>query len=76
MSYAKSYIDDTTLDSTVNRIYYAMFDAVNALLVTKGLYSSKHSALHCGMRNGLVKCGKFTKTVPLLLQLLLIAAIN
>ena len=39
LSYAKSYVDDTTLDSTVNRIYYAMFYAVNALLVTKGLYS-------------------------------------
>jgi len=25
LSYAKSYVDDTTLDSTVNRIYYAMF---------------------------------------------------
>jgi len=25
LSYAKSSIDDTTLDSTVNRIYYAMF---------------------------------------------------
>ena len=42
LSYAKSYIDDTSLDSTVNRIYYAMFYAVNALLITKGLYSSKH----------------------------------
>ncbi len=45
LSYAKSNINDTTLDSTVNRIYYAMFYAVNALLITKELYSSKHSGV-------------------------------
>jgi len=45
LSYTKSNINDATLDSTVNRIYYAIFYAVNALLITKELYSSKHSGV-------------------------------
>jgi uncharacterized protein (UPF0332 family) len=42
---AKKYFGDATLESTVNRIYYAMFYAVNALLITKGLASAKHSGV-------------------------------
>lgn len=42
LSDAKKYIKDATLESTVNRIYYAMYYAVNALLIIKGLSSSKH----------------------------------
>ncbi|MBU4502999.1 MAG: HEPN domain-containing protein [Nanoarchaeota archaeon] len=42
---AKKYFSDATLESTVNRIYYAMFYAVNALLITKGLASAKHSGV-------------------------------
>ena len=42
---AKKYIEDATSESTVNRIYYAMFYAVNALLITRGLASSKHSGI-------------------------------
>ncbi|MCD6232550.1 HEPN domain-containing protein [Candidatus Aerophobetes bacterium] len=45
LSDAKKYINNATLESTVNRIYYAMFYAVNALLITKGLASSKHSGV-------------------------------
>jgi len=37
LSDAQKYINDATLESTVNRIYYAMLYAVNALLITKGL---------------------------------------
>lgn len=33
------------LFSSVNRIYYAMYYAVNALLLSKGLSSSKHSGV-------------------------------
>ena len=43
LSDAKKYINNATLESTVNRIYYAMFYAVNALLITRRLSSSKHS---------------------------------
>jgi len=45
LSDAKKYINNATLESTVNRIYYAMFYAVNALLITKGLASSRHSGV-------------------------------
>ncbi|MFO7929437.1 MAG: HEPN domain-containing protein [Candidatus Humimicrobiaceae bacterium] len=34
-----------SLRSTVNRIYYAMFYAVNGLLLSKNLSSSKHSGV-------------------------------
>jgi len=61
LSYAKSYIDDTTLDSTVNRIYYAMFYAVNALLITKGLYSSKHSGVRAIFNREIVNKGLIEK---------------
>jgi len=45
LSDAKKYIDGATMESTVNRIYYAMFYGVNALLIIKGLSSSKHSGV-------------------------------
>ena len=61
LSYAKSYVDDTTLDSTVNRIYYAMFYAVNALLITKGLYSSKHSGVRAIFNREIVNKGLIEK---------------
>ena len=61
LSYAKSYIDDATLDSTVNRIYYAMFYAVNALLITKGLYSSKHSGVRAIFNREIVNKGLIEK---------------
>jgi len=40
---AKILFANGKLFSTVNRIYYAMFYAVNGLLLTKGLSSAKHS---------------------------------
>lgn len=55
--YAKRYIDDATLDSTVNRIYYAVFYAVNALLITKGLHSSKHSGVRAIFNKEIVNKG-------------------
>jgi len=39
---AQKYFKNATLSSTVNRIYYAMFYAVNGLLIAKGLSSSKN----------------------------------
>jgi len=45
LSDGRMYINDATLESTVNRIYYAMFYAVNALLITKELSSAKHSGV-------------------------------
>jgi len=42
---AQKYFKNATLSSTVNRIYYAMFYAVNGLLIAKGLSSSKYSGV-------------------------------
>lgn len=58
---AKKYIGGATLDSTVNRIYYAMFYAVNALLITKGLSSSKHTGILSLFNREFVKKGLIEK---------------
>jgi uncharacterized protein (UPF0332 family) len=43
--------------SAVNRAYYAIFYAANALLATKGLSRSKHSAVVATFRQHFVKPG-------------------
>lgn len=42
---AKQLFERGSLHATVNRIYYAMFYSVNALLLTKNLSSAKHSGV-------------------------------
>lgn len=42
---AKQLYESGSLHATVNRIYYAMFYSVNALLLTKNLSSAKHSGV-------------------------------
>jgi uncharacterized protein (UPF0332 family) len=66
LSDAKKYIEEATPESTVNRIYYAMFYVVNALLIANGLSSTKHSGVRAifnkeFVNEGLVKkeLGKF-----------------
>jgi uncharacterized protein (UPF0332 family) len=44
-------------DSAVNRAYYAIFYAANALLVTEGLGRSKHSGVIAAFRQHFVKPG-------------------
>jgi len=44
-------------DSAVNRAYYAIFYAANALLVTEGLSCSKHSGVIAAFRERFVKPG-------------------
>jgi uncharacterized protein (UPF0332 family) len=43
--------------SAINRAYYAIFYAANALLATKGLSRSKHSAVIAAFRQHFVKLG-------------------
>ena len=45
LSDAEKYMEEVSLNSVVNRIYYAMFYVVSALLISKGLSSSKHSGV-------------------------------
>ena len=43
--------------AAVNRAYYAIFYAANALLATKGLQRSKHSGVIAAFRQHFVKTG-------------------
>lgn len=63
---ARVMFEKASLTSTVNRIYYAMFYAVNGLLISNNFSSSKHSGIRSlfnkeFVNKGLVdkKLGKF-----------------
>lgn len=50
-------LSDEDFSAAVNRAYYAMFYAANALLATKGLERSKHSGVIAAFRQHFVKTG-------------------
>ncbi|MCL5770674.1 MAG: HEPN domain-containing protein [Actinobacteria bacterium] len=54
---AEIMIDNNKLFAAVNRIYYAIFYEVLALLLTKGLSSSKHSGIRSMFNKEFVKSG-------------------
>lgn len=54
---AKIMFENVKLFATVNRIYYAIFYEAVALLLTKGLYSSKHSGIRSLFNREFVKTG-------------------
>lgn len=54
---AKTYWNSTSLYSTVNRLYYALFYAVSALLICRGFSSSKHSGVRSIFNKEFVKTG-------------------
>jgi uncharacterized protein (UPF0332 family) len=54
---AGTLLDGGSLISAVNRMYYALFYAVVALLKTKGLSSSKHSGVRAMFNQHFVKTG-------------------
>ena len=54
---AKTLFDAGHVNSYVNRLYYACFYAVSALLLTKNLSTSKHGYLRSLMHRELVKTG-------------------
>ncbi len=47
----------------VNRLYYACFYAVSALLLTKGLSSAKHSGIRSFFHQNFVKTGRLDKSL-------------
>lgn len=61
LSDAKKYFQGATMESTVNRIYYALFYAVNALLIIKGLSSSKHAGVRALFNREFVNKGLIEK---------------
>jgi uncharacterized protein (UPF0332 family) len=54
---AKLLVDGGHGNACVNRLYYACFYAVSALLLIKGLTSSKHSGIRSLFHQNLVKPG-------------------
>ncbi len=54
---AQKYFADATAESTINRIYYAMFYAVNALLLTKELAAAKHSGVRALFNREFINTG-------------------
>jgi uncharacterized protein (UPF0332 family) len=57
---AKILLDADQRISAVNRLYYACFYAVTALLETRGLASSKHSGVLSLFNKNFVKAGSIT----------------
>lgn len=54
---AQKFIGEASLESIVNRTYYAMFYAVSSLLIIKELYSSKHSGIRSLFNREIVNKG-------------------
>ena len=54
---ARLMLDNDFYSSAINRAYYAIFYAANALLITKGLSSSKHTGVMSAFRQHFVKPG-------------------
>lgn len=58
---AKLLLENKKLYSAVNRIYYALFYQVSALLLMKGLTFAKHSGVLAAFNKEFVKKGKIDK---------------
>jgi uncharacterized protein (UPF0332 family) len=56
---ARLLLNQERLPAAANRIYYAMFYAAAALLITKGLSSTRHSGVIGLFRREFVKTGLF-----------------
>ncbi|MFH1761269.1 MAG: HEPN domain-containing protein [bacterium] len=61
LSDVNKFFPEATLESTVNRIYYAMFYAVNALLVISEFASSKHSGVRAIFNREFIHTGIIEK---------------
>ncbi len=57
---AKSLLRDGFPDFSISRAYYAMFSAAEALLLSKNMSFSKHSAVISAFGKEFVKTGKFS----------------
>jgi uncharacterized protein (UPF0332 family) len=55
---AQHNLDNGYNHTAVNRAYYAVFNAANALLATQGITRSKHSGVIAAFRQYFVKLGK------------------
>ena len=60
---AKLLFDRGHTNTYVNRLYYACFYAVSALLLTKGFSSAKHSGIRSFFHQNFVKTGRLDKSL-------------
>jgi len=60
---AKLLFDRGHINTYVNRLYYACFYAVSALLLTRGLSSAKHSGIRSFFHQNFVKTGRLDKSL-------------
>jgi uncharacterized protein (UPF0332 family) len=58
---AKVLAENGFWNSAVNRLYYAVFYAVNALLVQNGIHASSHSGTRSQFSLNYIKTGKLDK---------------
>lgn len=58
---ARASLERSLLNDAVNRLYYACFYAVSALLISRGLSSSKHSGVRSLFERHFVKDGPLPK---------------
>lgn len=65
---ARVLADNGFWNSAVNRLYYAVFYAVNAILVHNEIYSSSHSGLRSQFSLHFIKTGKLEKKYGALLS--------
>lgn len=65
---AKILAENGYWNSAVNRLYYSLFYAVNALLVVNEIQTKSHSATKSQFSNYFVKTGKFDKKYGKLLS--------
>jgi len=60
---ARVMLDAGRINAYVNRLYYACFYAVSALLLTRGLSTSKHGYLRSLLHREFVKTGLIPKNL-------------
>jgi hypothetical protein len=60
---AKANLAMESMTSTVNRLYYAAFYAMSALLAAKGLKYGKHSAVQSALHRDFVKTGLLSRAL-------------
>lgn len=58
---AKILLEQGHANTFVNRLYYACFYAISALLLMKGLFSAKHSGIRSIFHQNFVKTGLVNK---------------
>lgn len=60
---ASSEIENDRLSFAINRLYYALFYSMSAILTAKGDSYSKHSGVRAALHRDFIKTGKIDKQI-------------